>query len=67
MSILLDEVCLVVPHAGQFGEGSIAGALVSVGKWMRPESWVAQVLAAENRAEAGATAYAKGPFLVTVS
>ena len=45
---------------------SIAGTLVLVGAGKRPESWVAEVLAAENRAEAGPTAPPQGLFLVAV-
>jgi tRNA pseudouridine38-40 synthase len=45
---------------------SIAGTLVLVGAGKRTEEWVADVLAAENRAVAGPTAPAKGLFLVQV-
>jgi tRNA pseudouridine38-40 synthase len=45
---------------------AIAGTLARVGTGKRPESWVAEVLAAENRAEAGPTAPAKGLFLIKV-
>ena len=45
---------------------AIAGTLGRVGTGKRPESWVAEVLAAENRAEAGPTAPAKGLFLIKV-
>jgi tRNA pseudouridine38-40 synthase len=45
---------------------AIAGTLARVGKGKEPESWVAQVLAAENRADAGPTAPAKGLFLIKV-
>lgn len=45
---------------------SIAGTLVLVGSGKRPEGWVAEVLAAENRVEAGPTAPAQGLFLLTV-
>ncbi len=45
---------------------SIAGTLVLVGTGKRPESWVAEVLAAESRIEAGPTAPPQGLFLVTV-
>ena len=39
---------------------SIAGTLMLVGAGKRPEAWVADVLAAENRVEAGPTAPATG-------
>ena len=45
---------------------SIAGTLVLVGSGKRPESWVSDVLAAENRVEAGPTAPPQGLFLVRV-
>ncbi len=45
---------------------SIAGTLVLVGSGKRPEAWVADVLAAENRVEAGPTAPPQGLFLLTV-
>lgn len=45
---------------------SITGTLVLVGSGKRPEGWVAEVLAAENRVEAGPTAPAQGLFLLTV-
>jgi tRNA pseudouridine38-40 synthase len=45
---------------------AITGTLVRVGKGKRPESWVADVLAALDRTEAGPTAPAKGLFLVKV-
>ncbi len=45
---------------------SIAGTLVLVGAGKRPASWVADVLAAENRVEAGPTAPPQGLFLVVV-
>jgi tRNA pseudouridine38-40 synthase len=45
---------------------SIAGTLVLVGLGKRPESWVAGVLAAESRVEAGPTAPPQGLFLLTV-
>ena len=45
---------------------SIAGTLVLVGAGKRPEAWVADVLAGENRVLAGPTAPAKGLFLVKV-
>jgi tRNA pseudouridine38-40 synthase len=45
---------------------SIAGTLVLVGSGKRPESWVAEVLAAQARVEAGPTAPARGLFLVLV-
>jgi tRNA pseudouridine38-40 synthase len=45
---------------------SIAGTLMMVGTGKRSEGWVAEVLAAERRAEAGPTAPAKGLFLVEV-
>ena len=45
---------------------SIAGTLVLVGNGKRPEGWVADVLAAQNRVEAGPTAPPQGLFLVTV-
>jgi tRNA pseudouridine38-40 synthase len=45
---------------------SIAGTLVLVGSGKRPVSWVADVLAAESRVEAGPTAPPQGLFLVVV-
>jgi tRNA pseudouridine38-40 synthase len=45
---------------------SIAGTLMLVGTGKRPESWVAEVLAAQDRVEAGPTAPPQGLFLVTV-
>jgi tRNA pseudouridine38-40 synthase len=45
---------------------AIAGTLMLVGAGKRPESWVAQVLAAENRVAAGPTAPPQGLFLVKV-
>jgi tRNA pseudouridine38-40 synthase len=45
---------------------SIAGTLVLVGTGRRPETWVAEALAAEDRAEAGPTAPPQGLFLVRV-
>jgi tRNA pseudouridine38-40 synthase len=45
---------------------SIAGTLVLVGTGKRPESWVAKVLAAQSRVEAGPTAPPQGLFLVCV-
>jgi tRNA pseudouridine38-40 synthase len=46
---------------------AITGTLARVGKGKQLESWVAEVLAAEDRALAGPTAPAKGLFLVKVS
>jgi tRNA pseudouridine38-40 synthase len=43
---------------------SIAGTLVLVGAGKRPQSWVGEVLAAENRIAAGPTAPPQGLFLV---
>jgi tRNA pseudouridine38-40 synthase len=45
---------------------SIAGTLVLVGNGKRPESWVSEVLAAQDRVEAGPTAPPQGLFLVVV-
>jgi tRNA pseudouridine38-40 synthase len=45
---------------------SIAGTLVLVGNGKRPESWVAEALAAQNRVEAGPTAPPQGLFLLMV-
>ncbi len=45
---------------------SITGTLVWVGCGKRPPEWVAEVLAAENRVEAGPTAPPQGLFLVAV-
>jgi tRNA pseudouridine38-40 synthase len=45
---------------------SIAGTLILVGTGRRPESWVGEVLGAENRIEAGPTAPPQGLFLVKV-
>lgn len=46
---------------------SIVGTLMLVGAGKRPESWVSEVLAAENRTEAGPTAPPQGLFLVRVN
>jgi tRNA pseudouridine38-40 synthase len=46
---------------------AIAGTLVKVGSGKRPASWVADVLAAENRVEAGVTAPPQGLFLLKVN
>jgi len=45
---------------------AIVGTLVRVGRHARPESWVAEVLAARDRRAAGPTAPAHGLFLVRV-
>ena len=45
---------------------SITGTLMLVGSGKRPEKWVAEVLAAENRMEAGQTAPPQGLFLIHV-
>jgi tRNA pseudouridine38-40 synthase len=45
---------------------NIVGTLVEVGRGARPESWVAEVLEARDRAQAGPTAPPKGLFLVNV-
>jgi tRNA pseudouridine38-40 synthase len=45
---------------------AIAGTLVLVGTGKRPESWIGEVLRAENRVEAGPTAPPQGLFLVKV-
>lgn len=45
---------------------AITGTLVLVGTGRRPESWVAEAIAAEDRAEAGPTAPARGLFLLLV-
>jgi tRNA pseudouridine38-40 synthase len=45
---------------------SITGTLVLVGTGKRSEGWVAEVLAAENRVEAGPTAPPQGLFLLRV-
>jgi tRNA pseudouridine38-40 synthase len=45
---------------------SIAGTLVWVGCGKRPPEWVARVLAAESRTEAGPTAPPQGLFLVAI-
>jgi tRNA pseudouridine38-40 synthase len=46
---------------------SITGTLMLVGAGKRPEAWVAQVLAAESRVEAGPTAPPQGLFLLSVN
>jgi tRNA pseudouridine38-40 synthase len=46
---------------------SIAGTLKLVGAGKRSEAWVRDVLASENRTEAGPTAPAQGLFLVRVN
>ena len=45
---------------------TIAGTLIFVGLGRRPESWVAEVVAAEDRRAAGPTAPPQGLFLVRV-
>jgi tRNA pseudouridine38-40 synthase len=45
---------------------SIAGTLVWVGCGKRPPEWVARVLAAESRTEAGPTAPPQGLFLIAI-
>jgi tRNA pseudouridine38-40 synthase len=45
---------------------AIAGTLSWVGSGKRPESWVSDVLRAQNREEAGPTAPPQGLFLVQV-
>ncbi len=45
---------------------SIAGTLVWVGSGKHPPAWVADVLKAENRIEAGPTAPPQGLFLVAI-
>lgn len=45
---------------------TIVGTLVAVGQGKRPESWVAEVLAARDRSMAGQTAPPQGLFLVAV-
>ncbi len=45
---------------------SISGTLAWVGSGKRPEEWVAEVLKAESRTEAGPTAPPQGLFLVAV-
>jgi tRNA pseudouridine38-40 synthase len=44
----------------------IAGTLVEIGQGKRPEMWIAEVLAAEDRRRAGMTAPPQGLFLVRV-
>jgi tRNA pseudouridine38-40 synthase len=46
---------------------SIVGTLTLVGAGKRPESWVGEVLAAEDRTQAGPTAPPQGLFLVRVN
>lgn len=46
---------------------AIAGTLINVGRGYWPESQVAQILHAEDRAQAGPTAPAQGLFLVRVT
>jgi tRNA pseudouridine38-40 synthase len=46
---------------------TIAGTLILVGTGRRPEEWVAEALAAEDRAAAGPTAPPQGLFLVRVN
>jgi tRNA pseudouridine38-40 synthase len=46
---------------------AIAGTLINVGRGYWPETKVAQILAAEDRAQAGPTAPAKGLFLMRVT
>lgn len=45
---------------------AIAGTLIAVGKGRRPPHWVGEVLAARDRRAGGATAPARGLYLVTV-
>ena len=44
----------------------IVGTLVQVGRGAKPESWVAEVLAARDRSAAGLTAPPQGLFLLCV-
>lgn len=46
---------------------AIAGSLVDVGRGYRPEAWLADVLNAGDRAQAGPTAPAQGLFLLRVT
>jgi tRNA pseudouridine38-40 synthase len=46
---------------------AIAGTLMNVGRGHRPESYVAEALAAGDRQRAGPTAPAQGLFLVRVT
>ena len=46
---------------------AIAGTLVEIGRGARPETWVADALAAQNRSKAGPTAPPHGLFLVRVN
>ena len=45
---------------------AIAGTLVEVGRGARPPEWVAEVLAARDRTQAGPTAPAEGLLLASV-
>ena len=73
LSALLDHANVVQVHDLGKADGflynmvrAIAGTLVLVGSGRRPESWVAEALASEDRAEAGPTAPPQGLFLVRV-
>jgi tRNA pseudouridine38-40 synthase len=46
---------------------AIVGTLIEVGRGAKPESWVAEVLAARDRSAAGRTAPPQGLFLLWVS
>jgi tRNA pseudouridine38-40 synthase len=46
---------------------AIAGTLINVGRGYWPEEQVAEILRAEDRAQAGPTAPAQGLFLMRVS
>jgi tRNA pseudouridine38-40 synthase len=45
---------------------AIAGTLMLVGARKRPETWVAEVLAAQSRVKAGPTAPPQGLYLLHV-
>ena len=48
-------------------EFTVGGTLADVGQGKRPESWVAEVLAARDRRVAGMTAPPQGLFLLHVT
>ena len=65
-----DDLVLIRVSANAFIQQmvrSIVGTLVKVGEGTRPPGWVAEVLAAHDRAAAGPVAPAHGLFLVEVT
>ena len=70
MNQLTDDIGVLDRHHGLVGAVAVEGlhqvALVEVGRGKHPPSWVAEVLAARDRKQAGMTAPPQGLFLVKV-